>query len=134
MLLYKDLLICNSSFNLLTLFSIALPPQLIANEEEIKAPPLPPLKGSFFNWVGKQGTQRPFELATLRLRNMAEVLSHWKTYVPDARKISQRGGTFLFDQNRELIYQWRDRGILGFAQNMSYPLEFLQGLVLSNST
>jgi AhpC/TSA antioxidant enzyme len=51
-----------------------LAPQLIGDEEIVHAPPLPPLKGSFFRWAGGKGFQRPFELATLRLRNMGEVL------------------------------------------------------------
>lgn len=49
-------------------------PQLIADEEVIEDTPLPALKGSFFQWAGGKGFQRPFELATLRLRNMTEVL------------------------------------------------------------
>ncbi len=100
-------------------------PQLIADDEIIKAAPLPPLKGSFFKWAGGSGFQRPFELATLRLRNMAEVLGNWNAYVPDASYMTQRGGTFLFDAQGELIYEHRDRGILGFAANPSYPLSFL---------
>ncbi len=56
---------------------------------------------------------------------MAEVLNNWRTYVPDDRYITQRGGTFLFDHQGELIYEHRDQGILGFAKNMSYPLDFL---------
>lgn len=100
-------------------------PQLIGDDEVIKATPLPPLKGSTFNLAGGKGFQRPFELATLRLRNMAESLSHWKTYVPDAAYITQRGGTFLFDGSGNLLYEHRDRGILGFAENMSDPLSFL---------
>ena len=100
-------------------------PQLIADDEIIKAAPLPPLKGSFFQWAGGRGFQRPFELATLRLRNMAEVLGNWKAYVPDASYMTQRGATFLFDTNDQLIYEHRDRGILGFAENPSYPLSFL---------
>jgi AhpC/TSA antioxidant enzyme len=55
-------------------------PQLIDDGEVIKAFPLPPIKGSTFRWAGGKGFQRPFELATLRLRNMTEVLSNWKTY------------------------------------------------------
>jgi AhpC/TSA antioxidant enzyme len=101
-------------------------PQLIEDEESVKAAPLPPLKGSFFRFAGGKGYQRPFELATLRLRNMAEVLPHWKTYVPDAAYLTQRGGTFLFDDRGELVYEHRDRGILGFAANMSRPLAFLE--------
>ncbi|MDJ0715043.1 MAG: peroxiredoxin-like family protein [Prochloraceae cyanobacterium] len=102
-----------------------LAPQLIGDEEVVKASPLPPLKGAYFKKAGGSGFQRPFELATLRLRNMVEVLSHWNIYVPDAAHITQRGGTFLFDSQRKLLYQHRDRGILGFAADMSRPLSFL---------
>jgi hypothetical protein len=83
------------------------------------------MKGSFFKVVGGSCFQRPFELATLRLRNMTEVLSHWNTYVPDSSYLTQRGGTFLFDAQGKLIYEHRDRGILGFAESMSNPLSFL---------
>ncbi|NJK62764.1 MAG: hypothetical protein HC921_08840 [Synechococcaceae cyanobacterium SM2_3_1] len=104
-------------------------PQLIRDEEEVRAFPLPPLKGSFFNRVGKSGSQRPLELATLRLRNMAEVLGHWNTYVPDAAYLTQRGSTFLFDSRGELLYEYRDRGILGFAENMRCPLEVIHKIL-----
>ncbi|WP_193200993.1 peroxiredoxin-like family protein [Nostoc sp. MG11] len=100
-------------------------PQLIADEEVIKGTPLPPIKGSFFKAAGGKGFQRPFELATLRLRNMTEVLRNWNIYVPDSSYLTQRGGTFLFDSQGQLIYEHRDRGILGFAENMSNPLSFL---------
>lgn len=100
-------------------------PQLIADDEVVKAAPLPAFQGSFFKLAGGSGFQRPFELATLRLRNMTEVLSHWKTYVPNATYLTQRGGTFLFDRTGTLLYEHRDKGILGFAANMSNPLSFL---------
>ncbi|MBE9210484.1 AhpC/TSA family protein [Nostoc sp. LEGE 06077] len=100
-------------------------PQLIADEEVVKDTLLPPIKGSFFKAAGGQGFQRPFELATLRLRNMIEVLSNWNIYVPDSSYLTQRGGTFLFDSQGKLIYEHRDRCILGFAENMTYPLSFL---------
>lgn len=113
-------------------------PQLIADDEVVKAPPLPPLKGSFFNWAGGQGFQRPFELATLRLRNMAEVLTHWNTYVPDGRYLTQRGATYVLngmrDGQREVLYVHGDRGILGFAENMSRPLSFLDSLPVYPAT
>ncbi len=99
-------------------------PQLIPNNEVVKDIPLPNLKGSMFKVAGGEGFQRPFELATLRLRNMTEVLSNWNTYVPDATYLTQRGGTFLFDAGK-LLYEHRDRNILGFAANMSNPLSFL---------
>ena len=100
-------------------------PQLIGDEETVQAPPLPPLRGSTFQRAGGKGFQRPFELATLRLRNMGEVLSHWKTYVPDSAYLTQRGATFLLDAEGELLYEHRDRAILGFAANMSHPLSFV---------
>ena len=101
-------------------------PQLIADEEVVKATPLPPIKGSFFASAGGKGFQRPFELATLRLRNMTQVLGNWDTYVPDVSYITQRGATFLFDSQGKLLYEHRDKGILAFADNMSNPLGFLK--------
>ncbi len=100
-------------------------PQLIADSETIKSFPLPAIKGELFAMAGGKGFQRPFELATLRLRNMSEVLGNWQTYVPDASYITQRGATFLFDQEGKLLYEHRDRGILGFAKNPSNPLDFI---------
>lgn len=100
-------------------------PQLIGDDEVVKAGPLPPLTGKAFAIVGGSGFQRPIELATLRLRNMTEVLSNWSTYVPNAAYLTQRGGTFLFDGQRTLLYDHRDRGILGFAAAMANPLAFL---------
>ncbi len=100
-------------------------PQLIADDEVVKAAPLPALKGETFKAAGGKGFQRPFELATLRLRNMAEVLGNWQTYVPDATYLTYRGATFLFEADGKRVYEWRDRNILGFAENMSDPLSFL---------
>ncbi|WP_414552882.1 peroxiredoxin-like family protein [Anabaena sp. CCY 0017] len=100
-------------------------PQLIEDEEIIQGTPLPAFQGSFFQLAGGSGFQRPFELATLRLQNMVEVLSNWQTYVPNSAYLTQRGGTFLFDSTGQLLYEHRDPGILGFAANMSQPLSFL---------
>lgn len=100
-------------------------PQLLDDEAVIRAKPLPPFKGNFFKFAGGKGFQRPFELATLRLQNMGEALSHWNTYVPNAAYLTQRGGTFLFSADGSLLYEHRDRNILGFAANMSNPLSFL---------
>lgn len=100
-------------------------PQRIADEETIQAGPLPPIQGSFFARAGGRGFQRPFELATLRLRNMGEVLGHWRTYVPRDDFLTQRGGTFLLEADDTLLYSYRDRGILGFSETMARPLSFL---------
>ncbi|MEM9772277.1 MAG: peroxiredoxin-like family protein [Cyanobacteria bacterium P01_D01_bin.73] len=103
-------------------------PQLIDDDETIETNFLPPLKGKFFGAAGGSGFQRPFELATVRLKNMVEVLSKWGQYVPDASYMTQRGGTFLFETDGQPIYEYRDRGILGFAENMANPLEFLENV------
>jgi hypothetical protein len=87
---------------------------------------LPAFPASLFQRAGGSGFQRPFELATLRLRNMNEVLRHWRTYVPDDAFITQRGGTFLIDSDDSLLYCHRDRGILGFSETMHEPLAFLE--------
>ncbi len=101
-------------------------PQLISNDEVIEDTPLPAIKGDLFKLAGGEGFQRPFELATLRLRNMTEVLSNWNTYVPDATYLTQRGATYLFNPDGKLLYQHCDRNILGFAQNMKDPLSFIR--------
>lgn len=85
----------------------------------------PRLAAPLFDLVGR-GYQRPFELATVRLANMREVLGAWGTYVPDARWITQRGGTFLLDADDTLLYSHRDPGILGFSATMAEPLRFLE--------
>jgi hypothetical protein len=100
-------------------------PQRIADDATIQAGPLPPLKGSFFARAGGSGFQRPFELATVRLANMAEVLGRWRTYVPRDDFLTQRGGTFLLEVDDSLLYSYRDRGILGFSATMARPLSFL---------
>lgn len=83
------------------------------------------LESALFNSLG-QGYQRPFELATVRLRNMVEVLGKWRTYVPSDAHITQRGGTFLLEADDTLLYSHRDRGILGFSETMNRPLAFLE--------
>jgi len=100
-------------------------PQRLADDETIQASPLPPIKGSLFSRAGGTGFQRPFELATVRLRNMGEVLGHWRTYVPRNDFLTQRGGTFLLEDDDSLLYSYRDRGILGFSATMARPLSFL---------
>ena len=100
-------------------------PQRFGDDEVISTGVLPAIPAGLFRRAGGGGFQRPFELATVRLRNMNEVLRHWGTYVPDDRFITQRGGTFLLDENDLLLYVYRDRGILGFSETMNRPLAFL---------
>ena len=87
------------------------------------------LESPLFAVLGR-GYQRPFELATVRLRNMVEVLGRWRTYVPSDAYITQRGGTFLLDADDTLLYSYRDRGILGFSETMERPLAFLDSYLV----
>ena len=80
---------------------------------------------ALFKLAGGDGFQRPFELATVRLANMIEVLGRWRQYVPDDRWMCQRGGTFMLDADDSLLYFHRDRGILGFSETMNRPLSYL---------
>jgi hypothetical protein len=82
------------------------------------------MKSPLFDLLGS-GYQRPFELATVRLRNMVEVLGHWRTYVPHDNHLTQRGGTYLVNGDNKLLYSHIDRGILGFSATMNQPLSFL---------
>ena len=100
-------------------------PQRFDDDEQVTTGVLPSFPAALFRRAGGGGFQRPFELATVRLRNMNEVLRHWGTYVPDDRFITQRGGTFLLDDDDSLLYVYRDRGILGFSESMARPLAFL---------
>ena len=95
------------------------------DDEMVKAWPLPSFSASMFARAGGRGFQRPFELATLRLRNMGEVLSNWRTYVPFDDHIAQRGATYLFDSQGEVLYQHKETHLLGFAADMAHPLAFL---------
>jgi hypothetical protein len=83
------------------------------------------LDSPLFALAGGEGFQRPFELATVRLRNMVEVLGAWRTYVPTDAHITQRGGTYLLEVDDSLLYSYQDRGILGFSATMARPLSFL---------
>jgi hypothetical protein len=83
------------------------------------------LQSPLFALLGS-GYQRPFELASVRLRNMVEVLGRWRTYVPRDDHLTQRGGTFLIDGDNRLLYEHRDPGMLGFSATMAQPLRFLE--------
>lgn len=84
-----------------------------------------------FELAGGNGFQRPFELATVRLRNMIEVLGAWSIYVKTNEFLTQRGGTYLLDRDNDLIYGFKDKGILGFSETMANPLKFLENHLIN---
>ena len=78
------------------------------------------------SWKDEEGYQRPVELATVRLRNMVEVLSNWGEYVPDDSHLALRGATYIFDnKSGEIEYEWRTPGVLTYSATMRRPLMFL---------
>ena len=102
---------------------------LFAFDEDINLGPLSLLKGNMFNIFSKEQILRPFELATRRLMNMIEILSNWKTYVPDATFLTQRGGTILLNEKDEVLYEFISDSLLGYASKMSAPLSFLDDIL-----
>tara|TARA_B100000965_G_C19449356_1_gene694504 strand:- start:88 stop:813 length:726 start_codon:yes stop_codon:yes gene_type:complete len=98
---------------------------LFASDELIKIGSLSLFKGKMFKIFSKKDILRPFELATRRLMNMIEILENWKTYVPDSSFLTQRGATFLFNENNELVYKFTSESLLGYSSKMSEPLAFL---------
>ncbi|CAD7696283.1 unnamed protein product [Ostreobium quekettii] len=71
-------------------------------------------QASPFDLLGT-GYQRPFELATLRLKNMVDILPKWeKLCPPDNNLLVQQGGTLVF-KGDEVVFKHEDSGILKTA-------------------
>ncbi len=83
------------------------------------------LRTKIFDLLSNDGSLRPFELASLRLMNMIEVLSKWNIYMIDQRFLTQRGATFLLDEDGDLLYSYRSKALLDYSETMSTPLQFL---------
>ncbi len=84
------------------------------------------LKGSLFKVLGKEGSLRPFELATRRLENMIEIVKNRNLYLGDRKYLTQRGGTFIIDENLEILYKYSSKGLLCYSETMSDPLNYLK--------
>ncbi|CAM9256906.1 unnamed protein product [Ascophyllum nodosum] len=67
-----------------------------------------------FDVLGNRGS-RPFELATLRLQNMRQIVTQWnRLSPPDKNLITQQGGTIVFE-GRDKIFSYEDKGILVYT-------------------
>ncbi len=100
--------------------------QIFNNDDSIRIFSPITFKGSLFKKAGGIGFLRPFELATLRLKNMIEVISNWPTYMPNRKVLTQRGATFLLGRNHEVLYSYCPKSLLSYSENMSDPLCFLE--------
>ena len=105
-------------------------PQNMDDDEVIKILGLIELRGSFFKKFFGEGYLRPFELATIRLNNLIEVISNWKLYMHLDKHLEQRGATYLLDSNDEILHFHRSISILGFSEKISNPLAFLDKWIL----
>ncbi len=99
--------------------------QIFKENEQINIGRFKLIQGALFRYAGGEGFQRPFELATLRLSNMIEVISNWEIYMPYQTYLTQRGGTIFLDEDNSILYTHKIDGILSFSKDMSKPLEFL---------
>jgi len=81
---------------------------------------------SYQQWFSdEKGYQRPVELATVRLKNMVEVLTKWDKYVSNYNAIALRGATYLFDEDGQELYSYKSKGVLTYSDSMARPLSFL---------
>ncbi len=103
--------------------------QIFNSDELIELPVIPEFKGSVFDRAGGKGFQRPFEMATRRLLNMVEVISNWNTYFPEHNHLTQRGATFILNKENDMLYSFISKGLLGYSENMTSPLDFLNKFV-----
>ncbi len=103
--------------------------QNIENTEVVKIADILSVKGEFFSRFAGNGYLRPFEMATIRLKNLVEVLSNWNVYMEPYRFLNQRGGTYLIDSNNNILYFYHSKGVLGYSRNMADPLDFLDNWI-----
>lgn len=100
--------------------------QIYKDDQQVCNALIPKLKGRMFSYFWGKGFLRPFEMATLRLGNMIEVMRNWNTYMINHAYLPQRGGTFLLDENNKLLYYFLPQGLLGYSATMSQPIHFLR--------
>ena len=46
--------------------------------------------------------------------------------------LTQRSGTFLIDNNHNLVYSYLSKSLLGYSKNMSNPYDFLSNYIELN--
>ena len=93
--------------------------------EEIEITKYLTFNAKLFNLISKDNYLRPFELASLRLKNMIEVITHWQLYMTNESYLTQRGGTFLIDYDKKVLYHYKSKSLLSYSKTMSEPLSFL---------
>ncbi|WP_320674536.1 AhpC/TSA family protein [Prochlorococcus sp. MIT 1341] len=92
-------------------------------------PFLPFLQPKFFSLVFGDGYLRPFELATVRLMNMIEVLSNWNLYMFNKDYLTQRGATYFLETDNSVLYSYKSKALLDFTESKGKPLSFLNRFI-----
>ncbi|KGG12395.1 MULTISPECIES: AhpC/TSA family protein [Prochlorococcus] len=103
--------------------------KLFRDDDIISFSKLIEFKAKNFKLISKKSTLRPFELSSLRLMNMIEVLSNWSDYIPNITDITQRGATFLIGEKDEILYSYKSKALLDFSERMQRPLFFLDNIL-----
>ena len=99
--------------------------QIFSDEDQINLLNFIKFSGILFKNTCGDGYLRPFELATLRLNNMIEILQNWNDYILDNKYLPQRGASFLLNQQDNIIYNYFSNHVLGYSSKMENPLAFL---------
>ena len=99
--------------------------QIFSDEDQINLLNFIKFSGILFKNTCGDGYLRPFELATLRLNNMIEILQNWNDYILDNKYLPQRGASFLLNQQDNIIYNYFSNNVLGYSSKMENPLAFL---------
>ena len=99
--------------------------QIFYDEDYINLFNLIKFSGVIFKNTFGDGYLRPFELATYRLNNMIEILQNWNNYILDNKYLPQRGASFLINDKDQIVYEYFSNDVLGYAREMSNPLDFL---------
>ena len=99
--------------------------QIFYDEDNINLFNLIKFSGVIFKNTFGDGYLRPFELATYRLNNMIEILQNWNNYILDNKYLPQRGASFLINDKDQIVYEYFSNDVLGYAREMSNPLDFL---------
>ena len=99
--------------------------QIFSDDDQINLFNLIKFSGVLFKETCGDGYLRPFELATYRLNNMLEILQNWDDYILENKYLPQRGASFLFDDQDQIIYKYFSNDVLGYSSKMEDPLAFL---------
>ena len=60
---------------------------------------------------------------------MNEIIQNWGEYILNPKYLPQRGGSFLLNDQNQVIYKFFSNDVLGYSSNMREPLEFLTNLI-----